>query len=234
MMRKGKKLLVGLLVLVLVLTLGGLSVVAQGNSPGSNGPDNLRQTFLDKLAGALGVTVDRLQGAITQANRDTIQEGVSQGLLNQQLADRLQKRADQGLPWLFFKGPGNRAGMPGLAGVSLSAVAQALDLEPQALRRQLTQGQTLEQILQQQGVTMEELQAEILAQVKQRLDEAVSKGQLTQAQADRMLRRLQNVDLSRVLTQMEPKRIGHGKFHGRWRRPRPSDTNFPGQDGGQT
>ncbi len=72
----------------------------------------------------------------------------------------------------------------------LSVIASMLKLTPQQLRTDLYNGQTIAEIAQHQGVTLSTIKAGVINQVKARLDQAVQRGRITQAQENTFLANL--------------------------------------------
>jgi len=77
-------------------------------------------------------------------------------------------------------------------------IAQILGMTSEELQTQLKAGTTLEQIAGNKGMTLEQLKEKLLANTKTELDNQVSQGKLTAEQAQSMLTRLQNTDLSKL------------------------------------
>lgn len=73
-----------------------------------------------------------------------------------------------------------------------AAVADALDLTVDELDAAKAEHKTLQQIVEEQGLTVEDVQADLLAAYKEILAQAVSDGALTQAQADTIEQGLEN------------------------------------------
>jgi len=157
-------------------------------------PTNQFQSFLDDLAGKLGVQPSALQSAIQQAEVDQVNQAVQNGKLTQSQAQSIEGRINNGNLRPFFGGMhGPRRGgmlMAGRAG--LSQAATYLGITPAQLMTQLQSGQTLAQIADgTSGKSSAGLQAYLLAQLKTRLDAAVSSGKITQAQETTMLNKAQ-------------------------------------------
>jgi len=92
----------------------------------------------------------------------------------------------------FFGGPHGDGG-PGFGHRgpgSLDAAAKYLGLTVTELHTQLESGKTLAQIAKDKGKTVDGLKAAITADTKAKLDAAVKAGNLTQAQADDILKRM--------------------------------------------
>jgi hypothetical protein len=66
----------------------------------------------------------------------------------------------------------------------VTAAAEALGLEPDALLTELRSGKTVAQVAEEQGVALETVEAAVTAAHAERLAAAVEAGELTQEQAD--------------------------------------------------
>jgi hypothetical protein len=86
-------------------------------------------------------------------------------------------------------GPGGRHGRGGLfgAGVASEALTDLLQIDAQELRTQLRDGATLADIAEAQGVAVEDVVAVLVAEVTERIDNAVEAGRIDQAEADEKL-----------------------------------------------
>jgi hypothetical protein len=86
------------------------------------------------------------------------------------------------------RGPG---GGRGLGQAGLEAAAEALDMTTEELTTALQSGKTLEQIAEEAGVDFEDVQAAIQAahatQMRERIQQAVEDGTITQENADWLL-----------------------------------------------
>jgi hypothetical protein len=178
---------------------GGAAIAAQGSdSPG--------QSFLDSVAKHLGISSEKLEDATRAAAIDQVDAALAEGRITQAQADELKQRIESGevLPFFgrpFFGppfGPFGREGGPPpfpLFGERLSAAADYLGLTESELRAKLNDGQTLAEIAEAQGKSVDGLKQMIVAAAQARLDDLVDQGELTRAQADAMLERLKaNID----------------------------------------
>lgn len=103
-----------------------------------------------------------------------------------------------GMPGRGFGG-GFGGGMLGANLDTLTAVATALKLEPQALVEQLSQGQSLADIAKAQGVDEAVVKQAIIDQMTSKIDEQLKLGLISQVQADQFKANLkpENIDLSK-------------------------------------
>jgi hypothetical protein len=163
------------------------------------------ETFRDTFASELGVSVDGLTEAGKAAANATIDAAVAAGDLDEDRAAALRERIaahdgtcdglgpfsrglghgfgmgfEQGLERGLGNGPMGGGGMR-IGG--LEAAADALGVDTVDLRAQLAAGASLQEI---SGDTWEDVKAAVLADVQERLDEAVAEG-LDQERADTIL-----------------------------------------------
>ncbi|WP_205696427.1 hypothetical protein [Conexibacter sp. SYSU D00693] len=156
---------------------------------------------LSDAAKRLDVAPEDLRNALSAAQDAQIDQAVKDGKLTQEQADAIKaKRKDSGL---VLGGPrGGRAFGPGGPGFGphgkafgafrgvFEDAAKALGLSPAELKRQLADGRTPAQIARAQGKDLDEVKAAVKESATDRLDQAVKDGDLTDAQRDRIVRRL--------------------------------------------
>jgi ribosomal protein S20 len=188
--------------LVLGLALGVVlapsirSTIASAQTPTQSTGDSLWNSFLDKLAAALNIDRATLDSAIVTAGNNTADEAVQQGTLTQAQADALKQRLQQGEFRSLLGGRGGKGfGGPRVAGVKqamFDAAASTLNLSTDELTTRLRNGDTLTAIAQAQGTTEQAVIDAALAAARTQLDQAVTAGTLTQAQADAIYSDLQS------------------------------------------
>src|SRR3954447_9952419 len=166
----GAGLILGLVLSPMVHT--GIASAQTGPTPGQ--PSALVTTFLDKLAGALGIKRPTLDAAIKTAADGTAADAVTKGQLTQPQADKLKQRLEQGGAWGGMSRGGNRAGFPQFGKTLLDAVAAALKETPQALMTELRSGKSLDAIASAHGTTVKAVKDAALAAAKTELDKAVA------------------------------------------------------------
>jgi hypothetical protein len=190
------------------------------NAPGKPGVARSApmETFINKLAGRLGVTPDKLKTEVKNVQKEMVDEAVAAGRISKEAGDKLKERIDAGQPVFPRAGPGGpgRPGAPGKPGqpgrpgplfpglqVEMKAIADFLGMTPQELGQELRSGKSLAQVAQAKGKSRDELKAFLVNQAKTRLDKAVADGKLTRERADAMLKRFeQQVDqlIDRIFT----------------------------------
>jgi hypothetical protein len=180
MSNKTKFIVAGALVFALLAAgIGGTIAFAQGPTTGGTAWADL---YLQTLAQKLGTTVEKLQHAMTDARKDAATQGVKQGVLTREQADRIL---------------GNTAGAT-IANAGLDAAAKTLGMTSADLTTAL-KTKSLLTLAQEKNVDVTKLRTAIADAEKAAIDQAVKDGKLTQAQADAMKANLkpENVDLTR-------------------------------------
>ena len=177
-------------VLIPVMIAAALALAVVGVGAGFAQQDSgAADTFLSKVAAKLGIGEDKLKTAVDEAYSETIDEQVAGGQLTQDQADRLKERGFQLAPML-----GPRGGRVGGAHLMESA-ATVLGISADDLMTQLRDGKSLADVAGAQGISVDKLKADLLAQVKTELDTLVSDGKITQSQADDIYSRTEsNID----------------------------------------
>lgn len=197
-MKRKWLLAAGAAAVIVVAALGVGAVMAQSEEDGEG------RTFLDRVAEKLGIEAGRLEQAIRDAKSDQIEEALAEGDITEEQAQRLRERIEEfdfdgGRPFGFGFKFGGGDGIAGCArGLVLGGVlpfadgrlAEFLGMTPEELRDALREdGATLAKVAEANGATRDELKAFLLGGVRERLDEAVAEGDITQEQADRCLER---------------------------------------------
>ena len=93
----------------------------------------------------------------------------------------------QGLGRSWQQTNNNIKGTANLGDNMLQARAQALGMSRQDLQNELNGGKTMADILQSKGLTLEQFHEKMEEQMKTYLQNLVTKGQITQAQADQRM-----------------------------------------------
>ena len=188
---------------VLALAAGGGTALAHGGPGGPRGgpPDaaaiasylgltqaELRTQLqsgksLAAIARAQSKTVWGLEDVIYAAAKKHLDQAVADGKITAAQAQTRLAELKSHLDEIV-----NRTGPPaGRGGPGGAPVASYLGLSQAELRTQLRSGKSLAQVATAQGKTVAGLKAAILADAKQKLDQAVADGRLTAAQAQQRL-----------------------------------------------
>lgn len=208
------KLLAGAGLLVATALVGGTLIGGVMATPGTTGTTDTDvevnahgplaggehcDVFLDTFAAELGVSRDDLLPASKAAALAAIDAAVEAGDLSTDRADALRERIESmdeagcglgfGMQLGFARGMalGHARGL--MHADVVSAAAEAIGLDSDALIERMADGSSLEEIAVAQGVDYETVQAAVRAAVSDDLDAAVADG-LDQDRADAMLERI--------------------------------------------
>lgn len=197
-----------------VVLAGGGAAIAEGRR-GGDGPAS---SFLDAVAKHLGVSREELDEATKAAALEQVDAAREAGRITEEQADALEARIEAGQIPPFF-GPffgGAHDGMPHF-GADLAAAAEYLGVSEAELRGRLARGESVANVAEAEGKSVDGLKEALVADAEERLDEAVDDGMLTKEQAKTMLDRLR----SRIDALVE------GELP-RWRGHRGGPPGFPG------
>jgi polyhydroxyalkanoate synthesis regulator phasin len=214
--------IVGIAMLVAVLGIAavGVAAFAQGDTGTSDSPFDYATKFKEALAGILGISVDEYDAAVDKAEQQVVDQAVSEGWLTEEQAAELQSRLDRasagaGLGKAFGK---MDKGLGGISGVSLRSVAaEKLGIELADLLTELQNGKTIAALAEEKGVDTQTIVDAYLAQVKEKLDEKVASGDITQEQADTQLEQAKTRATEKLTSTWEgfgPGGRGHGGMAG--------------------
>jgi len=203
---------IAMLVAVLGIAAVGVAAFAQGDTGTSDSPFDYVTKFKEALAGILGISVDEYDAAVDKAEQQVVDQAVSEGLLTEEQAEKLQQRLEgMGMGRAFGK---MGRGMGGISGVSLRSVAaDKLGMELADLNTELQNGKTIAALAEEKGVDTQTIVDAYLAQVKEKLDEKVASGDITQVQADTQLEQAKTSATEQLDSTWEG--FGHGgRGHG--------------------
>ena len=153
---------------------------------------------LPQLAEEQGVDMETVKAAMKAEATRQVNQAVADGTITQAQADRILRRIENG------RGPGHGPGCGGRHGdrqggpefmdqdAMKAVVAQTLGLSVADLDAAKEAGKHLPQLAEEQGVDMETVKAAMKAEATRQVNQAVADGTITQAQADRILRRIEN------------------------------------------
>lgn len=169
-------------------------------------PEELRAAFaegksLTDIAADQGVAVDELETALTEAATDRIDQASADDRIDADRAAELKDELADRIGEMMNRTPGDRLGKDGdregpdgdhgegrgRRGPGGGEVAEFLGLTTDELRAALTEGQTLAEVAEAQGVSEGDLVAFLLDQFEERLDQAVENGRLDADEADQKL-----------------------------------------------
>ncbi|MCI0842796.1 MAG: hypothetical protein J4N36_03445 [Chloroflexi bacterium] len=180
---------------VLAALAVGIVAVAGAGAQEDTSEDRPADHYLELLAENLGVTVEELEGALTQSHLDLINEKVADGTITEEEAAEIIERIESGEGRLFPPFGGGRHGgghghIQRLVGLVVENSAEVLGMEVEALKDELHAGNSLADVATAQGLDVEQFKADVLTAVAADLDEKVADGSITQEQADRILAKI--------------------------------------------
>jgi uncharacterized protein YidB (DUF937 family) len=182
-------------------------------------PSEESQAIVNDAAKQLGVQPEQLSNALKKAIENRIDAAVADGQISKAQGDELKQRIESNNFPLFGPLPlgfGHHFRLfhhfPGL-----DAAASYLGLTQSQLRSRLDSGKTLAQVAKDQGKSVDGLVDALKADLKQKLDNAVSRGDITQAEEERALegaeQRLTDLVNVKFLRPPRPERLfGHRHF----------------------
>ena len=175
------------------IVAGAAAALAVGGAGGavaatqfSSSPSQESQAVITDAAKKLGVEPSALSSALKTALEDRVDAAVAAGRMTKAQGDKLKQMIESnGFPLLA--GPGFGFGfehhMHGLP-----VAATYLGLTEEQLDQKLESGKTLAQVAKDQGKSVDGLVAALKADLKSKLDGAVSAGRLTKAQEEQILK----------------------------------------------
>jgi polyhydroxyalkanoate synthesis regulator phasin len=226
---------------VAAIALAGVAVagvvLAQSPSPspgqsggGANAPATAARqqvdSFLNALAQNLGISRSTLDNALKTTAKQQVDQAVSAGKLTQQQASQIDQRIDNGqfpfgLGRFFGRGRGfgdNGAAATGVRsclGAAQQAVTSTLGISSSDLKQARRNGESIAQIAQDHGTTLQALQSAVTSAVQPCLDQQVQAGTITASQEQSLLQRLQqrlSSEGSRPGNQGQPRGGNAGDF----------------------
>jgi predicted DNA-binding protein (UPF0251 family) len=201
---------------------GGVAIGATG----SLSPREESQAVIDDAAAQLGVQPSALSDALEKALENRVDEAVEAGRLTEEQGAALKERIRSGDTPLIFGGFGHRGfgfGHFGHFG-NLDTAATYLGLTEVQLRERLANGDTLAEIAKAESKSVDGLVQALVKAARERIDDAVADGRLTQAHANELRANLEERITDLVNGALPAKRFGFdrefgpgfgfGRFHG--------------------
>ena len=181
-----------------VTALGGVTFAQ--DDEGS--PFDFRGKFREAVASALGVSVEEYDAAVDQAQEQVVEDAVTEGWLTEEQAELLQWRMDQA-PGAGMRGMGKAPhgfgpDMRGGGDNLVSIAAEELGMSLTDLLKELQAGKSIAGVAAEKGIDAQTITNAYLAQLKEKLDEAIADGKITQNQADLQLERAQERAIDRL------------------------------------
>ncbi|MBX6354086.1 MAG: LysM peptidoglycan-binding domain-containing protein [Thermoflavifilum sp.] len=145
---------------------------------------------LAQIAQSKGISEQTLIADLSSDVQHLLDQAVSNGKLTTAQEQSLMKRFDAHVQSLV-EGRLPAAGMRADRRVWLNDAAQVIGINRATLLQDLKQGESIAQVAQSKGISVNALVSKLMAKEKVRLDQKVSSGKLTQAREQQMLKRLQ-------------------------------------------
>ena len=141
----------------------------------------------------LGVAPDELSDALREAYSNRIDDALAQGRITEEQAERLREALESGdLPLLHGPWGGHGPGHGGHGPFGgLDAAAEFLGLGEDELREALGDGDTLADVAEERGKSVDGLVDALAENARAQLDQAVEDGRLTEAMRDRIAENLE-------------------------------------------
>ena len=182
-----------------VLAAAGLALAAGGGAAIAATSGDDRDAFLGDVAERLGVQQSALEDAIEEASKARVDAAVDDGRLTEEQAEDIKERIESGDgpilggPFLGggpgfgfgFAGPGHHVRMD-LRAVH-QAAAKYLGMTEAQLETAQRNGRSLETLAKRRSKDVAGLKAAMKAAAETALDEAVTDGDLTDAERDRIV-----------------------------------------------
>jgi hypothetical protein len=169
----------GVAALVVAVGAGGAIAATQLT------PEQRSDAIVADAAEQLGVEASELDAALTKALQNQVDAAVADGRLTEAQGEELKERIAEGGVPLVGLGPGGHGHHHVF---DLSAAADYLGVTESELRTALHEdGQTLAEVAEAEGKSVDGLVTALVAAAGERLDEAVEDGRLTEAQRTELL-----------------------------------------------
>jgi uncharacterized protein YidB (DUF937 family) len=183
-MKKTLKFRLAGAVAALVAVVGGGAAIAATQLT----PEQRSDAIVADAAEQLGVEASELDAALTKALQNQVDAAVADGRLTEAQGEELKERIAAGDVPLVGLGPGGGPGGHGHHVVDLSTAADFLGVTESELRTALHEdGQTLAEVAEAEGKSVDGLVTALVTAARERLDHAVEDGRLTEAQRTEML-----------------------------------------------
>lgn len=186
----------GIATLVAVIGVGALGMAVYAQEPEPNTPlgqlSDYFEQVRDLIASKLGVDRETLDAAEKEAHQEVIEQAVEDGVFTQDQADRMLSRLEEGFGFGKMGRLGGHGGwMGGFKGCppgNQEWLAEQLGMTTDELQAELEAGKTVTELAEEKGVDLEAARIEAM---KERIQQAVEDGTLTQEKADWMLQGLE-------------------------------------------
>jgi len=171
-----------LAVVIVTVAVAGMSFASSGQSSDTSAGGNLCQSFVSKLAVNLGMTEDQVTTALDTTKKQMLDEAVQQGKITQEQADKIYANANKGFcrGFGFLNDKSSRQGDSagkGLKGQGFGKhrnfddMASVLGMTADEIKTEMQSGKTIEQIVTEHDMTMEQFREKMLELKKDRISQ---------------------------------------------------------------
>lgn len=174
---------------------------AQEPTPGAAQTQATRQerrdSFLNRVAGKLNVSIDQLKQAFRDAALDTVDEALANGKIDeaqaQKIKDRINSGQTLGIGRFMREHRGERMRAERMAKVRrglVESAANAIGVTGDELRTELKAGKSVADVAGEHNVSLDVVKARITSDAQAKLGELVASGKIKQERADQALQKL--------------------------------------------
>jgi uncharacterized protein YidB (DUF937 family) len=182
---------------VTLLTTGAIATISQASAQEPEPPvaeqGARKGKFLERIAEKLGITQEELQAAIQAAATDAVDEALADGRITQEQADKARERIEsgKGLRGFFERRQERREHRRDMVRQSLiESASTALGMTADELKTALKAGNSVADVAEAEGVSLDSVKAQITSDAEAKLDQAVADGKIKQERADAALAKL--------------------------------------------
>jgi ribosomal protein S20 len=189
--------IVGVATLVAVIGAVALGAAVYAQEPTPTTPfgwiSDYFEQVRDLIASKLDVDRETLDSAEKEAQQEVIEQAVEDGVITQDQADRMLSRLEEGFGFgrmgrLGGRGGGWMGGFKGCLPGHQEWLAEQLGMTVEELNAELEAGKTVAELAEEKGVDLDAVRIEAM---KERIQQAVEDGTISQEQADWMLQGLE-------------------------------------------
>lgn len=189
-----KRYFTGIVVVSLLLIVALAGVAFAGSKSQSGKPDKaaLHQDFIAKFAGNLGVDQAKVTEALEVTKKQMLDESVAKGYLTREQADKMAAQKDVMFGFGGFHGKKHDFKDGGRKFHSMgNDIEKILGITPEQFKEELKSGKSLQQIVADSGLTMEQFNQKMLESKKEALAQAVADGKMTQEEYDNKIKKME-------------------------------------------
>lgn len=213
---------------VAVVAAGIFGVAAVGAQEGGDGTQDAPgrgEVFVQRVAENLGVTTDELKSAVKDAQLQGVEDALANDRITEEqaqtLRDTINTSEGLGLRGIIKHHDRMQERRGEMRRAFVETAAESIGITPEELREALQAGDTsIADVAAANGVSVDDVKADILAAAQEKLDAAVANGRITDTVATAAMQKLtDNVDeiLSKTAVGARPSRRWSMVTGKRWR-----------------